>query len=392
MVEEFGFLAALEKPSPGWISLVMHYQAVEAQAAVLAKAEGGALIAKAGMKSQSIIDKIGSKLDTSLAEDKLDNQLKAARALLDFQKGLKDSMPLLAPRKSAYDAASAVFKEEKTALVTARQAVSTTKSYMTSGKEDEEVFWKLLNGPIDFLWTFQRIEAACYLQDRWDKEVYVEVQGIEDKQKIMQLLLDQDGYAMQFIKGPAASFLSRNPKKGYYALTALDGKIDFESEFLEFLTRGVSVKRSSQPSYNVSIKGLPTGVNAEAFIKPHATHVELQCAGNNEKLDNFQFPIRKNFTWAPETCGDVLLEIDVSDLVLTKVYRGSQAFPAFLSDFRTGKKNFYPKDFPDQRTSLERLGIKYITVNYEFTGNQAVLQLLGATPAAVPARIVKCWD
>jgi type VI secretion system protein ImpL len=120
--------------------------------------------------------------------------------------------------------------------------------------------------------------------------------------------------------------------------------------------------------------------------------VELQCAGNNEKLDNFQFPIRKNFTWAPETCGDVLLEIDVSDLVLTKMYRGSQAFPAFLSDFRTGKKNFYPKDFPDQRTSLERLGIKYITVNYEFTGNQAVLQLLGATPAAVPARIVKCWD
>jgi len=392
MVDEFGFLAALEKPFPDWISLVLHYRTIQDQAAVLAKAEGGALMAKAGMKSQSLIGKLGSKLDTSIAEDSLDNQLKAARALLEYQQGLKDSTIFLVPRKEAYDAAAAVFKEEKTALGAAGQAVSTMKSYMTSGKEDEDVFWKLLTGPIDFLWTFERTEAACYLQDRWDKEVYVEIQGIEDRQKILQLLLDQDGYAMQFIKGPAAPFLSRNPKKGYYALTALDGKIDFEPAFLDFLTRGVSVKRSSRPHYTVSIKGLPTGVNAEAYIKPHATHLELQCAGDNQQLDNFQFPIRKSFNWTPQTCGDVLLEIEVSDLVLTKVYRGGQAFPAFLSDFRTGKKTFYPKDFPEQQGSLKRLGIQYITVNYQFTGNQPVLQLLGATPGAVPTRIVKCWD
>jgi type VI secretion system protein ImpL len=222
--------------------------------------------------------------------------------------------------------------------------------------------------------------------------VYVEIQGVEDKQKILHLLLDQDGYAMQFIKGPAAPFLSRNPKKGYYAVTAIDGKIDFEPDFLDFLTRGVSVKRSSRPSYDVSIKGLPTEVNPEAQIKPHATHVELQCANTTQKLDNFQFPMRKTFNWAQETCGDVLFEIDVSDMVLTKVYRGNQAFPSFLSDFRTGKKTFYPKDFPDQKNSLRSLGIKYITVNYQFTGNQPVLELIRATPGAVPTRIVKCWD
>lgn len=62
-------------------------------------------------------------------------------------------------------------------------------------------------------WAFERTEAACYLQERWEKDVVVEVQGIKDRQKILQLLLDQDGYAMQFIKGPAAPFLSRNPKK-----------------------------------------------------------------------------------------------------------------------------------------------------------------------------------
>jgi len=398
MVDELGFVADSEKKVPGWIGLVLQHQAVLEQSAVLARAEGGALIAKANMKSQSLIGKIGkigtagSTLDTSGAQDSLEKQIQAARAFLDYQKALKDAMLLLVPRKEAYSAAAAVFSDEKTAFSSANQAVSTMKTYMSSGKQDENVFWNLLNGPVDFLWAFERTEAACYLQDRWEKDVYVEIQGIQDKQKVLQLLLDQDGYAMQFVKGPAASFLSRNPKKGYYAETALGAKIDFAPDFLDFLTRGASVKRSSRPNYDVSIKGLPTGVNPEAIIKPHATHVELQCAGKNQKLDNYQFPTSKNFDWDRETCGDVLFEIEVSDMVLTKVYSGKQAFPAFLQDFRSGKKTFYTRDFPAQQAALNRLGIKYITVSYKFSGNEAVLDLMGATPGAVPSRIAKCWD
>ena len=353
MVDELGFVVDMENQVPQWILLVLQHQAVLAQSAVLAKAEGGAFMAKAGMKSQSLIGKIGSKLDTSVAADRLDNQLKAAKALLDYQKALKEAMLSFVPRKAAYAAAAAVFNDEKTAISTASQAVGRMKTYMTAGKEDEDVFWKLLAGPIDFLWTFERTETACYLQDRWDKEVYVEIQGIQDKQKVLQLLLDQDGYAMQFIKGPAAPFLSRNPKKGYYAVTALDGKVAFEPGFLKFVTRGVSVKRSSRPSYDVSIAGLPTGVNKGALIKPHATHVELQCDSEDQKLSNFQFRTKQNFHWVRETCDDVLFEIEVSDMVLTKVYRGRQGFPSFLSDFRKGKKNFYPRDFPNHRTALE---------------------------------------
>jgi len=392
MVDELRVVTDQAKQPADWIAQTLLYQTIKGQAAVLAKAEGGALMAKANMKSQNLIDKISSKLDRAATEESLDNQLQAAGALLDYQKALKEALPALVPRKAAYEAAMTVFNEEKSPLGTARQAVATMKTSMTTGKQAEDVFWQLLQGPIDFLWAFERTETSCYLQDRWEKEVYVEVQGIEDKQKILQLLLDQDGYAMQFIKGPAAPFLSRNPRKGYYAVTALDGQLAFEPAFLDFLTRGVNVKRSSRPSYAVSIKGLPTEVNPEAYIKPHATHVELQCASDNQKLDNFQFPTSKHFTWSRETCGDVLFEIDVSDLTLTKEYRGNQAFPRFLQDFRTGKKNFYPRDFPGQREALKRLGIRYITVNYQFTGHHPVLELLGATPGEVPSRIVKCWD
>lgn len=398
MVDELGFVIDPEGQVPEWVSLLLQHQSNLEQAAVLAKAEGGAFIAKAGMKSQSLIGKlgnigkIGNELESSAARDSLDNQLKAAKSLLEYQKALKEAMLSFVPRKAAYDATAAVFKEEKTALGSANQAISTMKTYMTSGKEDEELFWNVLSGPVHFLWAFERTESGCYLQDRWEKEVFVEVQGINDKQKVLQLLLDQDGYAMQFIKGPAAPFLSRNPKKGYYAVTSLDGQIGFEPDFLDFLTRGVSVKRSSRPNYDVSIKGLPTGVNPDAYIKPHATHVELQCSGKTQKLSNFQFPIGKTFNWDRETCSDVVFEIEVSDLVLTKTYRGSQGFPAFLNDFRTGKKTFYARDFPEYQSALRGLGIKYISVNYQFSGNQPVLDLRGATPGEVPSRIVKCWD
>jgi len=79
-------------------------------------------------------------------------------------------------------------------------------------------------------------------------------------------------------------------------------------------------------------------------------------------------------------------------MVLTRVYRGSQAFPKFLNDFKTGQRKFYPKDFPNHQDGLQRLAIKYITANYQFAGHRPVLELLRATPGAVPSRIAQCWD
>lgn len=398
MADELAFVVGTENHIPEWISLVLQHQLILAQSAVLAKAEDGAFIAKASMKSNRLVGKITKlgrdvdRIDPTGSKYSQDTQMKAARALLDYQKGLREAMQSLVPRKAAYNAAAAVFNDEKSALSSASHAVATIKTYVSTGKEDEEIYWRLLDGPVEFLWEFERTESGCYLQDNWEKEVYVEVQGIRDKQKVLQLLLDQGGYAMQFIKGPAAPFISRNPKKGYYAVESLDGKIGFEPAFLSFMTRGVSVKRSSRPSYDVSIKGLPTGVNPDTFIKPHATHVKLQCAGQNQTLSNFQFPVRKTFNWVRESCSDVVFQIEVGDLVLTKTYTGRQAFPAFLADFRTGKKTYYPRNFPEHQNALKLLGIKYITVNYLFSGHQAVLGLRGATPGAVPLRIAKCWD
>jgi type VI secretion system protein ImpL len=108
-------------------------------------------------------------------------------------------------------------------------------------------------------------------------------------------------------------------------------------------------------------------------------------------LENLNYPVTKTFNWSPETCGDVSLQIDVGDVPLKRKYPGDQGFPEFLQDFRVGQRTFTPSDFPDQRGALDRMGITFIRVHYQFSGQQDVLAQAGAAPRQAPTRIVRCW-
>jgi type VI secretion system protein ImpL len=142
----------------------------------------------------------------------------------------------------------------------------------------------------------------------------------------------------------------------------------------------------------VTIKGLPTDTNPEVRLPPHGTRLELQCAGSTESLINLHHRVSKIFNWSPETCGDVILKIDVGDISLIKQYEGSQAFPNFLLDFPGGQRSFYPHEFPEEQEYLESLGIKFIKVNYDFSGHyQDVLELFKHRPEEVQRSIAWCW-
>ncbi|HFQ81454.1 MAG TPA: type VI secretion system protein ImpL [Desulfobacterales bacterium] len=375
--------------APPWVDLILRYPAVRKQAAALAKSTGGSFFSKAETKSKELFKGLGRETDTKNA---LEHRMQAAQACLDYEKALRKTAPLLSPRKAAYGAAAAVFNGDKSELVLAGQAVTKLQTYMASGRGNGDVFWHLLHGPMDFLWDFIRTETSCYLQDRWEKDVLVNVQDIHDPQRLRQLLMAKNGYAIQFLKGPAAPFISIRPGRGYYAVRALGRAIPLQPGFLSFLTRGISSTLSARASYDVSIKGLPTDVNTGAVTKPYATDLELQCAGGTTKLSNFQFPIMKKFHWSPATCGDVLFDIKVGNLTLSKQYRGSEGFPEFLNDFKTGQHLFYPRDFPQNRDALQRMGIRYIKVNYRFSGNRPVLKLLQGSSGKVPSRIGQCWE
>ncbi len=390
--EELSPFVAGKEDFPPWADLISRYPAVRKQAGTLAKSSGGSFFSKAEIKSKQLIKGFSRKLDASETKNALEHQMQAAQACLSYQNALQKAVPLLSPRKAAYGAAAAVFNGDKSELTSAVQAASRLRTNMTSGRENEDVFWKLINGPINFLWDFTRTETSCYLQKRWEKDVFANVQDIHDPERLRKLLMDQNGYAIQFLKGPAAPFISTRPRQGYYAVRALGKTIPFQPGFLNFLTKGITSTLSARASYDVSIKGLPTDVNAAAATKPYATVLTLQCASETTKLSNFQFPIMKKFRWLPGSCGDVLFEIKVGNLTLTKQYKGSQGFPDFLNDFKTGQHLFYPNDFPQSKDALQHMGIKYIKVNYRFRGNQPVLKLLQASPRVVPSRIGQCWE
>jgi len=169
--------------------------------------------------------------------------------------------------------------------------------------------------------------------------------------------------------------------------------VPFEERFLTFITAGYKTARSIQKEYDVTIKAIPTDTNPDAKIKPHSTRLELKCSGSTQSLINSNYPVKNTFHWTPETCGDVLLQIDVGNISLIKRYEGSQSFPNYLRDFPGGQHTFYPGEFPeDQQAFLGRSGIKYIKVNYEFNGHQAILEHFNSLQELVPKDIVSCWD
>ena len=377
--------------NPNWIRLINDFKAVKGRASKLDLAKDGVL-AKATKKGAKLKNKIQKKVGTAEDDMPFDSQIAAAKAYLEYFNAIKEITPAVtASRKAAFDLTSMTFKEDpatsSSQFYAARSALNDL--IKASGVPAREEFWELVRGPLDYIWAYSCRETACHLQSLWAKDVLMEVKGVADPITVNNLLLEKGGYAIQFVKGDAAPFISRSPAKGYFAKQVLGKSVPLEKSFLAFLTKG---PRSVKSSYRVTITGLPTDVNSTATMKPHATHLELQCAGSTTNMSNLNYPVRKVFEWIPGSCGDVVFSIEVGNLVLTKRYSGSLGFAKFLKDFKSGQHRFTPNDFPKQRTSLRRMKIKYIKVQYRIKGSTPVLKLLASGPGNVPENITVCWD
>jgi type VI secretion system protein ImpL len=78
---------------------------------------------------------------------------------------------------------------------------------------------------------------------------------------------------------------------------------------------------------------------------PHATNLDVKCPNQDFTMVNLNYPVRKTINWSPDSCGDVVFSIEVDNLVLTRKYTGSDAFPRFLQDFSTRNQNFLSQGF-----------------------------------------------
>ncbi|RLB23828.1 MAG: type VI secretion system protein ImpL [Deltaproteobacteria bacterium] len=382
--------------TPPWVTLVYKLQEVKTEAKRVESLKEKSSLAKVTKKGRKLITRVERAFTRSGKGKSVGEQMAAAKAYLSFKKALSNLVPITVSRKTAFEKVTQVFKEDpaesSSPFVAAHKAILDLKTYMGEQTKGEKPFWTVFAGPFRFMWKYARVEAGCHLQSLWEKKVLVEIQDVQDQKTLNQLLLGKGGLATSFAKIDAGPFLSRSLKKGYYAVRALGGTIPFEPAFLRFLTKGAAASRPVRQTYTVRITALPVDTNPEASIKPHATHLKIQCSDKTKRIDNFQYPVRKTITWSPASCGDVVLQIDVANLKLVKKYTDYNAFAKFLMDFRSGQKVFKPSDFPEDEAALKRLGIRFIRVNYQFKGHRPILRLLARSPKRVPNKITQCWD
>ena len=383
---------------PAWVDLVYQWQSVKQQAKTAGKPGGPkpGILKKATQKVSSKLNRL-EKATGMKAADALsfEARLDAGKAFNQYRDALAELTSMMDSRKIAFSAASALYSEDpaegESAFFEARRGVSRLRTLLGGPVKESDLFWNLINGPIQFYHVYAAREAQCRLQSLWEKDVYLEVQDVPRGTNLNQLLMGSDGYALKFLKGPAEPFIARSRSKGYYARMVDGVALDLDVGFLTFLTRGASAAKPVASEYRVNIKAYPTDANKSAAIKPHSTTLELQCGDEKNRLLNLHYPVRKTFKWSPSECGDVTFRIEIRNLKLTKVYSGYQGFPRFLQDFKTGQRTFRPKDFPDQEAALKRMGIQYITPRYQFSGHQNVLKALRASPGRVPQEITSCW-
>lgn len=378
---------------PPWLQQVYQYQAVKMQGAVRKTGAVVKVTSGGGRFISALRRNIGREADAKI----LEAQSAAGKSYAEYRGTLSSISQATASRNLSFQLASQTFAEDpvngKSPLFSAFSSGARLKTGLAGGETDP-VFSQLINGPVEFLWIFLRRESACQLQSMWEEQVLAPTMGMTPQQA-MPMLVGPDGLAWRFAKGPAMPFLKGN-MYGYGAKEALGGALPLEHALFSFLGQGAKVQATviamgKPQNFNVGIKGLPTDANTEARLKPHATRLELQCGNASQTLVNNNYPAGRTFTWSPDTCGDVLFQIEVGDTVLTRHYMGSDGFPDFLRDFRGGRRTFSARDFPGERTALERMGIKHITVNYQFMGSGAIKKQAATMSGQAPRSIARCW-
>ncbi len=375
---------------PAWLRLANTYGVIRSAARASADEQKAGLVSRAIEKGGQIFSVIGSGKDKDSEENRLASVKVGIQAQREYQGALVEISSRAASRKEAYHMTAAVFNEDAVTSASpfykASAAGSRLKSAMGSSGESADLFWRMVDGPFDFLWTYYRRETACYLQAQWEKDVLID--------------FDPDSAQVaEFVKGPAAPFVDLSPRRGgYFAKTALGHPISLESGFLSYLnSRLIQQKKQARKikdNYRVTIKALPVDTNADAQVKPHAVILELQCGDRATRLVNLMFPVKEVFNWSPSDCGNVTLTIEVGTRKLVRRYTGDMPFRSFLLDFSGGDRRFQRRNFPSESDALKRMKIDFIDVNYQFSGEYRAIRGL-TTDARVrretPQGIAACW-
>ena len=399
-------LAPFEQDShgPDWMRLIDDFQKIRIQAAALEAVSGEkkGILEKASKKVVSTFDKIEKSTGISAtAEIEGSDRMVGADAFRDYRSAIQEMIPASSARRFAYELAvemgadpEATAPDNASAAIRAWQAKTLLLDHLIGPGMTSQLsaMADLIAGPLDFMHEFIFRETACHLQDTWASEVLLPARNAPADQDPTLLLMGEQGLARRFIEGPARPFIGQNLDGRYYAKEIFGRQIAFHDLFLSFITKGAAAARLMNQTYSVFILSDPTGANQDARIRPHATTLEMRCAPEGFQLVNHNYPVSKTVDWSAATCNDVTLKIDVGSTVLTKEYKGYLGFARFIKEFENDQRVFFPREFPVEEWALKGMGVKYITVKYQFKNHQPVLDILRSAPGDITEEIAPCWE
>jgi type VI secretion system protein ImpL len=239
--------------------------------------------------------------------------------------------------------------------------------------------------------------------------------------ELSQQLYGPEGTVWAFLDGPAKPFVGQRAD-GFQPVKVKEFVFSFMPDFFSYLNKSMAgrveqivreqrAEASKGKFAKLTLASRPIGVNPGAKSKPYAAILTMQCTSGEIILNNFNIAATDTITWSPESCGDVSLQIKIDNMSLTRRYPGTLGLVEFIKDFQDGERRFTPLDFPSVKSRLDALGVKYIAVRYDFSGQDNVLQLaegvneltnpvvpaqmlpgLARKQVYVPQRIGQCWS
>ncbi len=284
---------------------------------------------------------------------------------------------------------------------------------------DDEVIWRVIEGPVDTIKHYALEQASCKVQQDWEKDVMWKTQLAVNPQELSNQLFGEQGSVWAFVDGPAKNFIKRMGGS-LLPVTVSGYQFPFAPGYIGFLNQAVTnrvsavvkqklAEASTAKSAKLSLAATPIGVNDGAKAKPYAAILSIQCAKEAIELSNLNMEANDTFEWKPDQCGEVTLDIEIDNLTLTKRYPGQLGLAMFLQEFQEGARVFTPADFPAAMQQLDDLGVREITLRYDMQGRDEVLRLAEdysyvleqTTPSTlpavsrldieVPARAGSCW-
>ena len=385
---------------PAWVDFVFDFQMAWQEAEVIGTKEGiedSPLGRKAVRQVQTAIQRAERTVGISSRLRDTGNLLLAGQALVSYRESLVEIAPVATSRRLAYQLAADFYRQDESpdsgesAFMSAYDQADILIGVLSDPGRDLAAMDLLIAGPVAFLHEFSIREAACYLQEAWERQVLLDVKNIAHMD-VTQLLMGDRGLARRFIDGSAAPFIDRSMQRGYHPFTRKEKAVGFAQPFMSYLNRAERAYRTAQSTYNIVVRAEPTGANPEARVRPHQTLLQLNCQPGPIQLVNLNYPVSRSFAYSPQACNDVRITVDIGNLNLTKTYTGYLAFPNFIRDFESGRRRFSIGYFPEHQLALRQMGVEYISMAFGFQGHEPVLSFLSVASEPVPEAIAACWD